>query len=87
MAHPAFANSLLAREPAVDYATVFRLAEHGDACARALRDHSLAVGSALAVSLIHAYDPTRLILGEAVLGAKVASRLDLGPGDRGVGEA
>jgi len=68
-AHPAFATSPLAREPVLDYAAVFRLAEQGDPCARALRDHSLKVWSALAVNVIHAYDPARLILGGGVMGS------------------
>lgn len=62
-----FASSALSREPRVDYAAVFRLAEAGDACARSLRDHSLQVWAALAVSLVHAYDPERLILGGGIM--------------------
>lgn len=68
-AHPKFVRSRLADEPVVDYAAVFRLADQADPCAQALRDHSLGVWSALAVSLIHAYDPSRLILGGGVMGS------------------
>lgn len=57
-----FANSPLSREPVLDYAAVFRHAAAGDACGKALRDHSLQIWSATAVNLIHAYDPEKLVL-------------------------
>ena len=66
---PEFPASALADEPTLDYAAVFRLAAQGDACALRLRQHSLEVWSALAVSLIHAYDPERFILGGGVMGS------------------
>jgi glucokinase len=62
-----FASSALAHESRVDYAAVFRLADAGDPCARRLRDHSLQVWSALAVSLVHAYDPEMLIVGGGIM--------------------
>jgi glucokinase len=68
-AEPRFAGSALSREPALDFATVFRLAAQGDPCSITLRDHCLRVWSALAVSLIHAYDPELLILGGGVMGS------------------
>jgi len=66
---PEFKGSALIREPALDFAAVFRLASQGDACSMALRNHCLRVWSALAVSLIHAYDPEMLIFGGGVMGS------------------
>lgn len=66
-AHPAFAASALAREEVLDFAAVFRHAAAGDACALAVRDHSLLVWSSLAVSLIHAYDPELIVLGGGIM--------------------
>lgn len=67
---PNFADSALASEAEIDFAAVFGLATAGDACARALRDHALQVWSALAVNLIHAYDPERLVLGGGVMASR-----------------
>lgn len=65
--HPDFAESSLACESKLDFASVFRQAAAGDACAVALRDHNLLVWSSLAVSLIHAYDPELLIFGGGIM--------------------
>lgn len=67
--HPYFNQSVLAAESTIDYAAIFELAEQGDACALSLRDHSLQVWSALAVNLIHVFDPERVILGGGVMGS------------------
>lgn len=67
--HHAFQRSGLTKEPVIDYAAVFRLAAENDPCALALRDHALRVWSATAVSLIHAYDPEKLILGGGIMGS------------------
>lgn len=64
---PGWERSALRRVRKVDYAAVFRWAAAGDGCATALREHSLRVWGALAVNLIHAYDPERLILGGGIL--------------------
>lgn len=67
--HPGFELSALAKEEVLDYAAVFRCAAAGDSCARDLQDHSLKVWSALAVNLIHAYDPDRLVLAGGLMGS------------------
>jgi glucokinase len=66
-AHRDFASSRLAAAGAVDYATLFRLAEDGDAVATELRDRSIRVWSAAAVNLVHAYDPEVVILAGGIL--------------------
>lgn len=66
-AHPGFNDSPLAGEPQIDFASVFRHAAVGDACATALRDHNLLVWSSLAVNLIHCYDPELLIFGGGIM--------------------
>lgn len=53
----------------LNYATVFKQARAGDACAVKLREHSLWVWATLAVNLIHAYDPEVLILGGGIMGS------------------
>ncbi len=65
--NPEFKRSALEAEPVLDFAAVFKQAANGDACAMRLRDHSLQVWSALAVNLIHSYDPERLILGGGIM--------------------
>ncbi len=62
-----FARSPLAAEPLLDFAAVFRHATAADPCAVALRDHSIHVWATLAVNLIHAYDPARLIIGGGIM--------------------
>jgi glucokinase len=60
-------QSALALEPTIDYAAVIRHATAGDACARALLEHSVRVWGSLAVNLIHAYDPEIVILGGGIM--------------------
>jgi len=62
-----FAGSPLAREPLLDFAAIFKHAGNGDACAIALRDHSVHVWATLVVNLIHLCDPEMVILGGGVM--------------------
>jgi glucokinase len=66
-AAPEWARSSLRAAATLDYAQVFAHAAAGDACAAALRDHSLLVWGSLAVNLIHAYDPEVVILGGGIM--------------------
>jgi glucokinase len=68
-AHPDFGRSALAAEPSVDYRAVFRLAALGDPVSIAVRDRSLQVWAGAVVSLVHAYDLERVILGGGVMRA------------------
>lgn len=66
-AGPGFrARSPAAMEP-LDFATVFRAADRGDAGACKLRDHCLRIWGMTLVSLIHAYDPECAIVGGGVM--------------------
>lgn len=64
---PDFPHSAMANEPVIDYAAILRHAGAGDACAKALLDHSIRVWGALAVNLIHAYDPEIVIVGGGIM--------------------
>ncbi|HXP62601.1 MAG TPA: ROK family protein [Dongiaceae bacterium] len=64
-----FAGSSMRDAATLDYELIFKHAAAGDACAAGLRDHSLRVWSALAVNLVHAYDPELLILGGGIMAA------------------
>jgi glucokinase len=64
-----FECSSLAAVPSIGFFDLFAHAKAGDAVAVQIRDHCLKIWSATAVSLIHAYDPTALILGGGVMGS------------------
>ena len=67
--HSQFAGSALAKVDVIDYAAIFRCASVGDACAIALRDRSLETWAALAVNLIHVFDPELIIFGGGIMGS------------------
>jgi glucokinase len=66
---PGFERSSMKNGAPLNYNSILQHAAAGDACAVALRDHSLRVWGALAVNLIHAYDPEMLILGGGIMGS------------------
>jgi len=64
---PEWNSSSLRKLATLNYASVFKQAEAGDACALKLREHSVRVWGTLAVNLIHAYDPEIVILGGGIM--------------------
>ena len=64
---PGFAQSRLAKEDAVNFEALFRLADEKDTVALALRDRCLQVWATATVGLIHAYDPEIIIFGGGVM--------------------
>lgn len=64
---PDFAASTLQCEPRLDYRAIIEHSAAGDACAQALLQHSIQVWGALAVNLIHAYDPELVIFGGGIM--------------------
>jgi glucokinase len=67
--HPLFACSPLAMLQVIDYAAIFRFASEGDACAIELRNRSLETWAALAVNLIHVFDPELIIFAGGIMGS------------------
>jgi glucokinase len=66
---PGFEASPLFDEAKLDFPTLFRWAEQGDAVAQQVRSRCIEIWSACALSLVHAYDPELLILGGGVMNA------------------
>lgn len=64
---PGFAGSVLAREPDVTFKAVFAGSRAGDVLAKDVLAHCLKVWSLGIISLIHAYDPERIIIGGGIM--------------------
>jgi len=64
---PGFFASCLSREKELNYKMVFEVAAQGDELAVEVRQHTLKVWGALAVNLIHAYDPERIIWAGGIM--------------------
>jgi len=54
----------------LNFAALFSCADQGDRVAQEIRDHSLKIWSACALSLVHAYDPELLVLGGGVMNSE-----------------
>ena len=68
--HPGFSDSLLFKQPHLDFKTIFHFAAAGDPLARVICNECMEIWSACALNLIHAYDPEILILGGGIMGSK-----------------
>jgi glucokinase len=64
---PGFKTSALAQTGRLDFHTLFACADRGDGVAVEIRDRCIAVWSACALSLVHAYDPELFVLGGGVM--------------------
>lgn len=66
-AMPQFANSALSGESPLNYEAVFAHAGRGDAVAGRLRAAAFEAWGAVALNLLHAYDPERLVFGGGIM--------------------
>lgn len=64
---PGYQSSTLVGEPLLSYEAVFRQAKKGDVVARNVLERSLDVWAAMIVSLIHVFDPERVVLGGGIM--------------------
>ncbi len=65
-----YPQSVLSQESQLDFKTIFRCAEAGDALARIVRDECVDVWAACAYNLVQAYDPEVVILGGGVMASR-----------------
>jgi glucokinase len=65
--HPNYQNSKAAKAELLDFETLFTLAGEGDATAIDVMNHCLDAWSAGIVTMIHAYDPEKVIIGGGVM--------------------
>lgn len=67
---PGYSASALSTEEALGFHTVFKWAAKGDALAMQIAENSLKAWSLGVISLIHAYDPERIVIGGGVMRSK-----------------
>ena len=67
--HPGFGASALRHAAALDFATLFRLADAGDGLAATLRTQVIDHWSVAVLNAVHAYDPAVVVLGGGALAA------------------
>jgi glucokinase len=67
--HPGFEHSSLVPEHVLDFETLLRHSDAGDAVAEEILEHCIAVWSAGIITMIHAFDPEKVILGGGVMHA------------------
>ena len=66
-AHPDFDQSKAKNENLLDFELLFRLAKHGDKVSAEIMNNCLDAWSAGIVTMIHAYDPEKVIIGGGVM--------------------
>jgi glucokinase len=64
---PCYSESVLSREPHLEFEALFRCARTGDSVAIEIRERCLRIWAAGIVALIHAYDPEVVVLGGGVM--------------------
>lgn len=64
---PLFEKSVLANGQKLDFEKVFRAADSGDTVAAEIRERSVRIWAACALSLVHAYDPELLVIGGGIM--------------------
>ena len=64
---PGFGQSMLSREPSIDFRILFDLAKKGDELSCRLRDDCIKAWSFGIVNLVHAFDPERIIVGGGIM--------------------
>ena len=65
--HKRYDQSALKNESVIDFKSIFKHVESGDALAIEVFDHCLSIWSAGIVSMIHAFDPEQVILSGGVM--------------------
>lgn len=65
--HPAFAESILKNEEVLDFRVLFHHAGNSDRVAKEVLDHCLSAWSAGIITMIHAFDPERIIMSGGIM--------------------
>ena len=65
--NPGFKSSLLKMENLLDYEALFRNAKNGDHLSNEILDHCFSVWSAGIITMIHAFDPEKIIISGGIM--------------------
>ena len=68
--HPELRQSALRHRSQLNFHNVFTHAANGDDLAIEIRDHAIAAWSAAVVNLVHAFDPSLVVMGGGVMKSK-----------------